>query len=150
NAVGFTVVGSGGPGPAATLLPAQVSMLVGDSRAFRALDSSGLIASVTNWSSSDTSIADFAPDPDNPTGPPLLTAKSAGQVTIGADSATANVTVYAGTSFPPGTIMWSVPPAAGSNVSGVAVQAMPTSDGVADLFVVQPSGVVQALKADGT
>jgi len=147
NSVGFTVLGGGGSASAVTLLPTQASMLVGDTRSFRALDASGLMANVSNWSSSDTSIADFGPDPDNPTGPPLLTAKASGQVTINADSSSATVTVYSGTTFPAGTVMWTVPSTASL---GFAVQAMPTSDGVADLFVVQPSGAVQALKADGT
>ena len=83
---------------------------------------------------------------------PILTTKVSGQVTINADSATATVAVYPeATSFPAGTVMWSVPSVSTGGGSGAfTVQAMPTSLSLGDVFIVQPSGLVQALKADGT
>lgn len=152
NGLNFTVTDATPPGPPATIAPAQVSLFVGDTRKFQALDSSGRPTTASSWTSSDTSIADFGPDPNDPTGPPILTAKVPGQVTINADSATATVTVYPeGTSFPAGTVLWSVPSASTGGGSGAfSVQAMPAPTSLADLFIVQPSGLVQALKADGT
>lgn len=151
NSVGFTVANLGGPGPAVTIMPSQLSMLIGESRHVTGMDSLGESTTVSSWTSSDSTIADFSPDPDNPNGPPVLVAKSAGQVTIQGDQATANVTVYAGTSLPEGTVIWNVPGTANSGpIKSFVVQATPSTQGVADLFVVQPSGIVQALKADGT
>lgn len=152
NGLNFTVTDATPPGPPATIAPAQVSLFVGDTRKFQALDSSGRLTTASSWTSSDTSIADFGPDPNDPTGTPILTAKVSGQLTINADSATATVTVYPeGTSFPAGTVVWSVPGASTGGGSGAfTVQAMPAPSSLADLFIVQPSGLVQALKADGT
>ncbi|HKR30054.1 MAG TPA: IPT/TIG domain-containing protein, partial [Terriglobales bacterium] len=150
NGVNFTVTNAGSPGPPATILPAKVSMLIGDIRKFQVADSAGRTTTASSWSSSDPTIADFSSDPDDPTGPPILTAKAAGQVTIAADTATTDVTVYDGITFPHGTVMWSAPSSANGNGSGFSVQAMPAPSSLADLFIVQPSGLVQALKADGT
>ncbi|HEU5234523.1 MAG TPA: IPT/TIG domain-containing protein [Terriglobales bacterium] len=152
NGLNFTVTHATPPGPPATIAPSQVSLFVGDTRKFQVLDSSGRPTTASSWTSSDTTIADFGPDPDDPTGTPILTAKASGQVTINADSATATVTVYPqGTSFPAGTVLWSVPSASAGGGSGAfSVQAMPAPSSLADLLIVQPSGLVQALKADGT
>ena len=78
--------------------------------------------------------------------PPVLTALSAGHVTITAGDASADVTVSAG-ALPLGTVIWSNP----GNGSGVysIVPAVPSASGVADVFAFQGDGTVQAITSDG-
>jgi hypothetical protein len=79
--------------------------------------------------------------------PPVLTALAPGSVTIKAGSASADVTVFAGT-LPTGTLVWSNP----GNGSGIykIVPAIPSSSGVADDFAFQGDGTVAAITSDGT
>jgi hypothetical protein len=78
--------------------------------------------------------------------PPVLTALAAGTVTITAGTATADVTVSVG-ALPLGTVLWSNP----GNGSGVysIVPAVPSPNGVADVFAFQYDGTVQAITSDG-
>src|SRR5205807_7040518 len=80
--------------------------------------------------------------------PPTITAVAAGNVTITAGGASADLTVYAGPTLPLGTIIWS-DPGDGSGVTSI-VPAVPSSTGVADVFARQGDCSVQAIASDGT
>lgn len=144
NAVNFTVPVSVGQGGTQVFLsPSVLGMVVGDSRTIQAVDSNGNAVTGLTWTSSDTTIASLSTDD-----PPIISAIAPGSVTITAGSASADVTVYTGPTLPAGTVIWSNP-GDGSGVSTV-VPAVPSFTGVADVFALQASGVVQALRADGT
>jgi len=143
NAVSFTVpVTFGQGGTQLTLVPNVISMVVGDSRTIEAVDSSGNAVTGLIWTSSDTTVATLSTDD-----PPIITAVATGNVTITAGSASADVTVYAGPSLLVGTVIWSNP-GDGSGVSSI-VPAVPSATGVADVFALQNSGLVQAVTSDG-
>lgn len=125
-----------------TLVPNQLSMLVGGTNTIQALDSNGQPVTGLTWASSNTSVVTLSTDD-----PPVLTAVAAGQSTITAGSGSANVTVYAGVSLPVGTVIWSNP-GDGSGVYSI-VPAVPSSSGVADVFAFQGDGTVQAITSDG-
>jgi hypothetical protein len=138
NAVAFTVPVSSG---AVTMAPNLINMVVGDTRAMQALDSSSRPVTGLNWISSDPTVVSVSPDE-----PIVLTALAPGHVTVTAGGASADVTVYA-TALPTGTTIWSNP----GNGSGVysIVPAVPSPSGVADVFAFQNDGTVQAITADG-
>ena len=120
----------------------MLNLVVGESHALQALNPDGQPATGLTWLSSDTNIVSLSADD-----PPVLTAVAAGQATITAGSGSAVVTVYA-EELPLGTTIWSNP----GNGSGVysVVPAVPSPDGVADVFAFQYDGTVQAIKSDGT
>jgi hypothetical protein len=104
----------------------------------------GTQATVTglSWTSSDATVVSLS------TADPLvLTAVAAGHVTITAGTGSADVTVSA-VALAPGTVIWSNP----GNGSGVdrIVPAVPSANGVADVFAFQDDGTVQAITSDGT
>ncbi|MFZ0317807.1 MAG: hypothetical protein WAL56_01670, partial [Candidatus Sulfotelmatobacter sp.] len=80
--------------------------------------------------------------------PPIINAVAAGNTTITAGSASADVTVIAASTLPTGTVLWSNP-GDGSGVSGI-LPAVPSSTGVADVFAFQGDGSVQAITSTGT
>ena len=150
NAKGFTVPVSGGN----TLVPNFVTMIVGETRTLQALTAAGQPATGLTWTSSDPTVVSLSSDD-----PPLLTALAAGHVTVTAGTATTDVTVIdggtlPGGALPVGTVLWSNP----GNGSGVdyIVPAVPSPNGVADVFAFQTSWVpsysrtVQAITSDGT
>jgi len=143
NALTFTVPPSLGGGTQVFLSPNVLSMLVGDSRSIKAVDANGQPIMGLAWSSSDTTVASLSTDD-----PPIITAIAAGNVTITAGGASADLTIYAGAILQTGTVIWSSP-GDGSGVIKI-VPAIPSPTGVADVFAQNSSGVVQALKADGT
>ena len=142
NGVTFTVPPSLGS-QSITLVPNVLSMIVGDQRSLQALDSTGHPVTGLAWTSSNTSIAALSTDD-----PPIITAVAPGNVTIAAGGASADLTIYAGPTYPLGTTIWS----ASGDGSGVynIVPAVPSSTGVADVFAIQASGTVLAIKSDGT
>ncbi|HEX5431886.1 MAG TPA: IPT/TIG domain-containing protein [Bryobacteraceae bacterium] len=139
NAIGFKVPAQ--DGSTLTLAPDLLSLVVGDTASIQALDSTGKSVTGLTWASSDTNVVTLSTDD-----PPILTAVAAGHATITAGSASADVTVYADT-VPVGTILWSNP-GNGSGVSSI-VPAVPSLNGVADVFGFQNDGTVQAITADG-
>ena len=143
NAVTFTVPVTVGQGTQVTLVPNVFSMVVGDSRTIQALDSNGNAVTGLTWISSDTTVVTLSSDD-----PPIIAAIAAGNVTITAGSASADVTVYAGPTLPTGTVVWTNP-GDSSGVSNI-MPAVPSSTGVADVFAQNSSGVVQAITSDGT
>ncbi len=79
-----------------------------------------------SWMSSAPNVLQLSSDD-----PPVLTALSAGHVTVMAGNATADVSVFAD-ALPLGTVIWSNP-GNGSGVDSI-VPAVPSSSGVADVF----------------
>ena len=141
NAVTFTVPPSSGS--ALTIMPNIISMVVGDTRSVQALDSDGQSVTGLTWTSSDTSVATLSSDD-----PPMITAVAPGETTISAGNASADLTVYSGTTLPVGTVIWSNP-GDGSGVICI-IPAVPSSTGLADVFALQTSGNVQAIATNGT
>jgi hypothetical protein len=142
NSLAFAVPPIGG-GAAVSLVPNVISMVVGDTRSIQALDNNGNPVTGLSWSSSNTDVVTLSTDD-----PPIITAVSPGNVTITGGQATADLTIYAGPTFPTGTTIWSNA-GDGSGVYSI-MPAVPSSTGVADVFALQASGNVQAVKSDGT
>jgi hypothetical protein len=93
------------------------------------------------WTSSDSNVVSLSSDD-----PPLLSAVAAGHATVTAGDGSADIDVYS--DMPPlGTVLWSNP----GNGSGVysIVPAVPSPDGVADVFAFQYDGTVQAITSEG-
>jgi len=143
NGKAFTVTFIRGSLPTMNIVPTSVSMVVGNSRTLQAVDSTGNTLTGLAWSSSDTTVISLSTDD-----PPILTALQPGTVTITAGAASADVTVYAGPTLPLGTTIWSHP-GDGSGVSAI-MPAVPSDTGIADVFVVNNSGNIQAIASDGS
>lgn len=141
NTFAFTVPPADGSSPL-TLTPNSIAMLVGNTHSIQALNAQGQSVTGLTWSSSDTTIVTLSTDD-----PPILTAVAGGRATISAGNASADITVYAGSSLPPGTVQWTNP-GDGSGIYSI-VPAVPSSSGV-DVFAFQGSGTVAAITADGT
>jgi hypothetical protein len=131
------------------ITPVGVNMLAGGTQQFTAVDSTGHPRTDVTWTVDNSNLATISADTS-----PTLTARSAGQVTVTAtvegDSAQTQVTILSGASLPPGTSVWSAPPAQGFSplqvVTATAMNATP------DLYFTQSSGgdsVIQALTFDG-
>ena len=139
NAIGFTVPVSGS---SVTLVPNMLNLVVGDTHTIQALGSNGQSVTGLTWASSDSTVVSLSSDV-----PPILSALTAGHVTITAGTASTDVTVSAG-ALPLGAVLWSNP-GNGSGVSKI-VPAVPSVAGVADVFAFQNDGTVQAITSDGT
>jgi hypothetical protein len=139
NTMTFTVLGSGST--AATMAPNQLKMVVGETRTIQALSAASQPVTGLTWTSSDPAVVSLSSDD-----PGVITALTAGHVTITAGAASADVTVSAD-ALPVGTVIWSNP----GNGSGVTkiVPAVPSASGVADVFAFQGDGTVQAITSDG-
>ena len=131
--------------------PIGVTLLVGQTQQFTAVDEFGRPRADATWTVDNTNLATITTAYS-----PVLTAVSAGLVTITAIaqgvSAQTQVTISALASLPPGTSLWSAPPVPGFTPAGV-FQAAPMMFGP-DLYSVQTSAdgtqaTVQALTADG-
>jgi hypothetical protein len=144
NAVTFTVSTSlgGGGGTSVTLVPNLMNLSVGGTQQMEALNSGGQSVTGLTWSSSNTAVATLSTDD-----PPIVTAVGPGTATITAGNASADVTVWSGSTLPIGTVIWSNP-GDGSGVSSI-VPAVPSSTGVADVFATNADGSVQAITANG-
>ncbi|MFZ0308794.1 MAG: IPT/TIG domain-containing protein [Candidatus Sulfotelmatobacter sp.] len=144
NAVAFTVPPSSEGETQLTLVPTVISMVVGATQSIQAWNSSTQqLATGLTWTSSNTAVITLSTDD-----PPIITAVGAGTATITAGSASADVTVYPGTTLPTGTQIWSNS-GDGSGVSKI-MPAVPSSTGVADIFALQGDGYVWAIASDGT
>jgi hypothetical protein len=141
NALTFTVPSSGGN--AVIVTPNILNLVVGQTQNIQALNTTGQPVPGLTWNSSNTQVVSLSTDD-----PPVLTAVAAGRATITAGTASADVTVYAGSTLPIGTVIWSNP-GDGSGVTKI-VPAVPSVTGVADVFAFQGDGTVQAVKSDGT
>ncbi len=121
--------------------PQEVSMLIGQTRTVSVTDSSGNALTGLEWSTSNPSVASLSTDD-----PPIIAAVAPGTAVIYVLGVPILVTVYSGTSLPPGTSIWSMP-VSSSTLPPVAVPAVPSSTG-ADLLVLDDKGL-RALAADG-
>jgi hypothetical protein len=142
NSVSFTVPPAGG-GPAVTITPSMVSMVVGDTRTVQAQDATGNPVTGLTWASSDPTIAVISVDD-----PPFITAVAPGHATVTGGSGSVDVTVYPGPYLPQGTIQWSIP-GDGSGVVKI-LPAVPSATGVADVFALQLDGTLQAITSSGS
>jgi hypothetical protein len=141
NALSFKVPPSLGTSPSVNINPNVLSMVVGETRSLQALDDGGNVLAGLTWASSDLTVATLSTDD-----PPIITALAPGHVTITAGNASSDLTVYPGPALPLGTVQWSLP----GDGSGVAqiLPAVPSDSGV-DVFALQQSGNIQAVKTDG-
>jgi hypothetical protein len=136
NEVSFTT-------PAYKLYPPSLSLVVGQTASVTPKDSAGNPVTGVTWTTKDPSIVSLSADD-----PPLITALAVGSATVYAGDVILPVTVYPGTSLPPGTVLWSVPLGNGSgNIS--LVPAVPSDSG-ADVFALDDTGTLTALASDGT
>ncbi len=133
--------GSRRTGEDVILAPNLLNMVVGDTQTIHALDSAGQPVTGLTWTSSDPAVVSLSTSD-----PPVLTAEAAGTVTISAGTATAEVTVWSD-ALPLGTVIWSNP-GSGAGVYMI-VPAVPSPDGVADVFAFQNDGTVQAITSEG-
>jgi len=141
NALSFRVPPSLSTAPSVNINPNLGSMVVGETRSLQALDDSGQALAGLTWASTDLTVATLSTDD-----PPIITALAPGHVTITAGNASADLTVYPWPALPLGAVQWSL---AGDG-SGVAqiLPAVPSDSGV-DVFALQQSGNIQAVKTDG-
>lgn len=121
--------------------PASLSMLVGETRTVTVTDSSGTPATGLRWITSDATIVSLSTDD-----PPVLTGVAAGSATVYAGELPISVTVYAGTSLPNGTPIWSL--ALGGTSELNIVPAVPSSSGV-DVFTLDGTQTLSAISSDG-
>lgn len=128
--------------PSYKIYPASLNLLVGQSASAVAKDSSGNAVTGLSWSAADPTIVSLSPDD-----PPRITALAAGSTTVYAGDVPLPVTVYAGTSLPSGTVLWSVP-VTGDPAKTSLAAAFPSDTG-ADVFALDDFGNLIALSADG-
>jgi hypothetical protein len=126
----------------ALLSPSQVSMVLGETRTLDAFDEDGVPTFGAIWNTSDPNVVTRSSDD-----PPVLTAVGVGTATITAGNGSAEITVFAGPELPDGIVKWAVP-AGGAQVTQLA-PAVPSSEGVADVFAMNFNGQVQAITANG-
>jgi hypothetical protein len=135
---------------AVTVTPSSVTMLVNDVKTLSAVDASGSPIKDAEWSISPA-IASLGVA----SGEVTVQAQRQGRAILTANtehgSATAVISIVAGTKFPPATIEWSLDPTAGYE-SLLTVQSMPTEYSVA-LYSIEWSktsnAVVRALTPGG-
>ena len=137
------VVPTVGSGNNACLVPHVISMVVGETRSIQALDMQSHPILGLTWTSSDVTVVSLSADDA-----PLLSALAPGHVTVTAGDSSADVTVISGLALSPGAILWSSP-GDGTGITQT-VPAVPSPTGVADVFALQASGNVQAVRDDGT
>jgi DNA-binding beta-propeller fold protein YncE len=138
NSKSFIVTPPGGS--TLTMTPVTLNMMVGETHAIQALNSSNQPVTGLTWASSDTTVVSLST-----ADPPVLTAVAAGHVTITAGTASADVTVSS-VPLAPGTVLWSNP-INGAEVDDI-LPAVPSPTGVADVFAVS-GRTVYAITSDG-
>ena len=150
--IGALLLDAAAQNPAAlTVSPGKATMLVGESRTFRAVGKDGRIRHNVRWEISPQNAAAILGSGDEVTvqareaSPSvLLTAYAEG------DTADATIEIRPAGDMPAGTTLWSVAPTPGCKATKMT-QAVPSANGP-DLYVVEtcPEGtVIRALTADG-
>ena len=137
--------------PALSVVPTKATMLVGETRTFRAVGKDGRLRHNVRWGVSPEQAAKLTVAGDEatlqaeePSSTVVLTASAEG------DSSEASIEIRSGSSLPTGTMMWSVSPLPGCK-SMKMTQAVPTATGP-DIYDEEscPDGTyVRALTADG-
>jgi hypothetical protein len=136
--------------PALAISPEKSSMVVGETRTFRAVGKDGRIRHNVRWSISPDSTATLTVNADEAT----VQAKQASSKAYltahaGSDSAEATIEILS-SGAPAGTVLWTVPPIPGCKSVNLT-QAVPSATGP-DLYDQEecPQGtVIRALTADG-
>ena len=125
--------------------PQSLNLLVGQSRTVSVTDNAGNTVTGLAWTTTNSSIVSLSTDD-----PPLIAAVAPGSATVYAGDVPVAVTVYAGSSLPPGTPIWSVP--LGSSGSGPVniVPAVPSANSNVDVFVADSGHKLSAVSSDGT
>ena len=131
--------------------PNEATMLIGETRSFRAVGKDGRMRHNVRWSISPEHAAAIGPQNDEV----VVTANEvSASVTLTAyaegDSAEATIEIWDGKTLPAGTKIWSVAPIPGCKNKQI-VQAVPSATGP-DLYVLEdcPQGtVIRALDAEG-
>ncbi len=129
--------------------PNPVTVVVGNTQSFTAIDQGGTRRPDATWSVNDTSIATLASD-----GSGTITAVAAGTVTVtatvGSTSGQSTVTVVSG-SLTAGTALWTAPSVSGFTTQKI-IQAVPTANGP-DLYSIDEDSsgdlLVRAFRSDG-
>jgi hypothetical protein len=137
--------------PALVISPEKASMIVGETRTFRAVGKDGRIRHNVRWSISPDSAATLTLNGDEAT-VQAKQASSKAYLTAHAesDSAEATIEILSSGAPPAGTVLWTVPPIPGCK-SAKLTQAVPSATGP-DLYDQEecPQGtVIRALTADG-
>jgi hypothetical protein len=137
--------------PALSVVPTKATMLVGETRTFRAVGKDGRLRHNVRWGVSPERAAKLAVAGDEatiqaeePSSTVVVTASAEG------DSSEASIEIRSGSSLPTGTLMWSVSPLPGCKVTKMT-QAVPSANGP-DIYVEEscPDGAyVRAMTADG-
>jgi hypothetical protein len=142
------------PAPTSLLItPYPVSIPVGSSQSFTAVDQNGTRRPDATWSVSDSTVASLAAD-----GTGVLTGVSPGQVTligtVQGISAQASVSVIAIATLAPRTVLWTAPPASPGAGCSHTFQAAPTVTGTPDIYCIASDSnsdmIVQALTNQGS
>ncbi len=134
------------------VVPANATMLVGESRTFRAVGRDGRIRHDVRWSVSPPFAVELTVEGDEVT---VVANGRAGTVVLSASAdrltSEATIEIRSGDKLSPGSVIWSVQPIPGCKVQKI-IQAVPTANGP-DIYVQEecpPNGtVIRALTADG-
>lgn len=137
--------------PLLSVSPSKVSLLVGETHAFRAVGKDGRIRHNVRWSVAPAYAASLTQSGDEVT----IRAEEASPgvmltANVDGDSADANIEILSGNSRRNGTVLWSVTPIPGCKSTNL-VQAVPSANGP-DLYDQEqcPEGsVLRALTSDG-
>jgi hypothetical protein len=137
--------------PELLVVPSKATMLVGDTRSFRAVGNDGRMRHDVHWSVSPEHVATLTTDGDEaslqaqePFSKVVLTAYAGG------DSAEASIEIRSGTSLPTGTMKWLVTELPGCKTKKI-MPAVPSAGGP-DIYVEEacPDGsFVRAIMEDG-
>jgi hypothetical protein len=141
NSMSFEVLWTAASSPY-HVSPQMLSLLVGQSRTVSVTDASGNVVTGLVWRTSDSAIVALSS-----VDPPLITGQAPGSAVVYAAGLPIPVTVYSGSSLPPGAPVWSVP-VTSSTFAPLAVPAVPSASG-ADLLTLDDYKL-RALASDGT
>jgi hypothetical protein len=137
--------------PALLVVPSKATLVVGETRTFRAVGKDGRTQHNVHWNVSPEHAAKLTTNADEatinavePSTAMTLTAQADG------DSSEANIEILSASKLPTGTVIWSVSPLPGCKSEKI-IQAVPSANGP-DLYSQEtcPQGtVIRALTADG-
>jgi hypothetical protein len=137
--------------PALSVVPTKATMLVGETRTFRAVGKDGRLRHDVRWSVSPEHAAKLTVTGDEAT---IQAEETSSTVVLSAyaegDSSEASIEIRSGRSLATGTVMWSVSPLPGCKSTKMS-QAVPSANGP-DIYDEEscPDGAyVRAMTADG-
>lgn len=138
NGVQFTVT------PPLHLVPSAMTLVIGEDQHMQILDPSGALLTGASWQLDDSTIAQYAANPD-----PDVAALALGQTKLraflGNQSGEADVTVVS--ALQPGDKKWSIA-GDGSAVTQI-IPAVPAAGSDTDVFALGASGNLLAITSDG-